>query len=290
MSWANFHTHCHFCDGVGEPQQYVGEAIKQGVKALGFTSHAPVPFPTNWAMKYENLASYCQSIRSLRQNNSGSLPIFLGLEIDFIPGVTGHHTPVFQSLGLDYVLGSVHFVDFDYSGTFWTVDCEKEIFAQKVEEIYKGNIRELVEKYYKLVREMIQTECPDVIGHLDVIKKNNGQEIYFSEDESWYKKEVIETLQIIALSRAILEVNTGGIVRKKIDSPYPSTWILERCLELRIPIMLNSDAHIPEHITAGFEETAVVLRDIGFKELYLLSPRGWNAYTFSDVGLKLNSK
>lgn len=277
MRWANFHTHSNFCDGVGEPQGYVVEAIKQGVAALGFSSHAPLPFSTSWHMPPGALAGYCQTVRRLQQENAGRLPIFLGLEIDFIPGVTSPQAPRFQPFGLDYTIGSVHFVDRTPEGVLWEIDGHPESFARGLEEGFGGDIRRLVESYYGLIREMVQTACPDVIGHFDVIKKNNPRERYFSETEPWYKEAVFETLDVIAASQRILEVNTGGIVRKRTDALYPSPWILERCLALDIPVTLSSDAHMPEHVTAGFDGAADVLWEIGFREVYQLSSTGWGA-------------
>ena len=54
-----------------------------------------------------------------------------------------------------------------------------------------------------------------------------------------------DTLKKIAETDCIVEVNTGGIARKKISSLYPSTWILDMCKHLKIPLTLNSDAHKP---------------------------------------------
>lgn len=277
MPWANFHTHCHLCDGVGEPQQYVAEAIKQEVTALGFSSHAPLPFTTTWTMPPELLADYCQLVRALQEGHAERLPIFLGLEIDFIPGVTSPRAPRFEPYRLDYTIGSVHFVGRDHEGVPWTVDGDPDSFARGLDKAYGGDIRRVVESYYHLVREMAQTACPDVIGHLDVIKKNNPGERYFSEGAGWYREAVFETLEAIAASSAIVEVNTGGIARKRTTALYPSPWILQRCLALKIPLTLSADAHTPEHVVAGFDEAAASLREIGFRELYTLGAEGWYA-------------
>jgi len=285
MSWTNYHTHCYLCDGVGEPQHYVDQALKRGAKGLGFSSHAPVPFPNSWTMQAENLALYCQLIDELRQTRPQGLPVFLGLEIDYIPAVMSPQDVTFRSIGLDYIIGAVHFVGANKAGVPWTVDGDPQSFARGLKEIYQGDIRTVVELYYTLVREMVETACPDVIAHLDLIKKNNPKEMYFSETESWYKTAVFDTLETIAASGAILEVNTGGIVRKRTDTLYPSSWILEQSLALAIPITLSSDAHQPDHVTAGFEDAAGVLREVGFETLHILGTDGWQPCLFSPAGL-----
>ncbi|MCX7766895.1 MAG: histidinol phosphate phosphatase, partial [Candidatus Sumerlaeia bacterium] len=129
-------------------------------------------------------------------------------------------------------------------------------------------------------------ECPDIIGHLDLIKKNNKQDKFFSETEGWYKEIVMRTLKTIAGSKAIIEVNTGGLTRKRCDALYPSLWILENILKLNIPITLNSDAHNPNELIGHFKETAEVLKNIGFKHIYVLTDEGWKACNFSVTGLE----
>ena len=190
MSWADFHTHCHFCDGLAEPQHYAAEAVKQGVSALGFSSHAPFPLATSWHMAGKDLSHYCQTIRSLQQAYAEKLPLFLGLEIDFIPGIVSPKSAIFQPLGLDYTIGAVHFVGRDKTGRPWGIDDDQVSFAQGLTEIYAGNIRKVVELYYGLVRDMLRETSPDVTAHLDLIKKNNPKEMYFSEGEDWYRQAI----------------------------------------------------------------------------------------------------
>ncbi|MCD6386637.1 histidinol-phosphatase [Candidatus Sumerlaeota bacterium] len=286
MGWTNYHTHCHFCDGEAEPEAYVQSALRQGLLALGFSSHAPLPFPTHWTMDPGRLDDYLSTIRALQKKYADKLPIFLGLEIDYIPGVISPGDARFQALGLDYIIGSVHFFGSALDGLYPTIDGTEEEFLKGINGIFKGNIRLAVESYYQNVRSMVQMSTPDIIGHLDIIKKNNKQSKYFSEDETWYRQTVSDTLTTIAESNAIVEVNTGGIARKRTDSTYPSPWILERIRELNIPITLSSDVHSPELITGLFRETATLLLDIGFTHLYVLTPTGWQPRPFSPEGVE----
>ena len=285
MAWANYHTHCYLCDGHEQPQDYVAEAIRQEASGLGFSCHAPVPFETMWNMNAADLKSYCHLVRELGQRHAQDLPLFLGLEIDFIPHVVGPSSPQFQTINLDFTIGAIHFVGHDGDGVPWTVDGPPDQFAYGLENGYGGDIRHVTETFYRLVREMVETDCPDVIAHLDLVKKNNTGGKYFSEEASWYRRSVFDTLDVIAASGAILEVNTGGIVRKRTDALYPSTWILEHCLALNIPLTVSADAHEPRHITSGFGNAAGVLLDLGYEELYILGTAGWQPRPFTPHGL-----
>jgi histidinol-phosphatase (PHP family) len=266
-------------------------AIEKGMKVLGFSSHAPLPFETKWNLPESNLALYCDTINSLKSEFKNRIDILLGMEIDFITGVTGPNNPLFSNLGLDYRIGSVHFAGrFNngnyWNGTHWAVD-DPNTFARGLSEIWGNDIKKLVCEYYRLVRLMVQTECPDIIGHLDVIKINNGEGIYFSEDDSWYKDEIEKTLEAISKSDAVIEVNTGGIGKGIIKEPYPSGWILEKCFKLNIPVMINSDAHKPENLTSWFESAAQLLLDVGYKELRLPTGDGWRSCPFTSQGVDL---
>jgi len=50
------------------PEDYVLAAVRKGFSAIGFTSHAPVPFCTDWTMKPENLDKYIENINDLKKN------------------------------------------------------------------------------------------------------------------------------------------------------------------------------------------------------------------------------
>ncbi|MEO0293712.1 MAG: histidinol-phosphatase [candidate division WOR-3 bacterium] len=286
MSWANFHTHSNFDDGKVSPLEYVKEALNQNVRILGFSSHNFLPFNVGWTLKRENYKNYCGVIKKLSEKYKDKIEILLGLEVDFLPRYDSFYKEINLSV-LDFVIGSVHFVNFFSRDKAWVIDETEEEFERGITEIYKGDIRRAVEDYYELIKRMAQKEKLDIVGHLDLIKMNNKGEKYFSEKEDWYRKAVFETLEIIANKNLILEVNTGGIARGKTDSLYPSLWILEECYRRGISITLCSDAHSPEQITAKFKEAASILNSIGYKELYILTKGKGRACSFSKEGLNI---
>jgi len=286
--WTNFHTHSNFCDSVGDPEDFIKAALKQNVKVLGFSSHAPLPFATDWTMEPAHLPEYYARINHLKAEYRDKLSIYLGLEIDYIPGLTGPRAPQFVASGLDYCIGSVHYVGRNAPQGSYLIDGSAEEFARGIKQVYGGNAQQAVERYYELVREMAVKEPPDIIGHLDLIKINNLHERYFSEAESWYRAAVEATIRTIAQGRAIVEINTGGIARKKISTFYPSPWIIELCMAHRITITLSADAHKPEQLTGEFSRAAQMLHDIGYKEMAVLTPQGWRQYPFSAQGVELD--
>ena len=288
IQWANFHTHCNFCHGKGSPEEYVEEAIKTNLCILGFSCHASLPFYTEWAMSKEKEKEYPIVINSLKKKYESKINIKLGLEIDYIRGIVGENMNDYNKLmDLDYSIGSIHYLGEYNSENLLPVDADEEYFTNGLQKLYGGNIKKVVEEYYLLLQEMVCKGGFNIVGHLDIIKKNNQNSKFYSEDEKWYKNIVEDTLLTILKKGLIVEANTGGMSRNYINSTYPSPWILERCLKLNIPVVLSSDAHLPSHITAFFSETAQIMQKLGFEYLYILGDEKWEPRHFTAKGLIL---
>ncbi len=285
MGWVNYHTHCLYCDGKAEPEAYVVKAIEKGFQACGYSSHAPLPFDTNWNMKQEKLPSYLGEISRLKEKYRGRIEVYTGLEVDYIGGLWGFHHPFFRSLRLDYTIGSVHFMDTLSAGLPWTIDGSSEEFFKGFGAAYDNDTRRLATRYYELVRDMIDKDHPTIIGHLDKIKMHNRYRVFLNEGESWYRDCVEDTLDLIAEKGSIVEVNTRGTYRYGQADLYPGRWILERIFQKNIPVMINADAHLPDEMDAGYAFAAGILQDIGFASLRILWKNQWKDFAFTPSGV-----
>lgn len=279
--WANFHTHSNYCDGKGELMDYVGQAKELGLISLGFSSHAPVPFPTNWTMKADQFANYISSIEKLKQSTNGP-ELYKGLEVDFIPGIT---SPNLFKDKLDYTIGSIHFVEKHLDGSRWEIDGTHASFLDGLSKIFKNNIKDAIVRYFELTREMISSACPTIVGHVDKIKIQNKEDKFFHESDAWYHDEVVRTIDLIYASGAIVEVNTRGVYQKKSSTTYPSPWILEIIHQKNIPVTISSDAHHKDDIVNQFSETAALLKEIGIKTITVLSEGIWKAFPYNEHGI-----
>ncbi len=275
MNLFNLHTHSKFCDGKGEPEEYVTNAIQLGYHTLGFSSHAPVPFENNFSLKEEKMDEYFSTIRALGEKYKDKINILLAMEIDFIPGITRNFSEFVQAGNLDYTIGGVHLVRDNDNKYLWFIDGPKqETYDLGLNNLFNGNIRKGVEAYYNQVIEMILTQNPDIIAHLDKIKMHNKNR-FFEEKEKWYKELVWKTLKCIAdESDCIVEINTRGLYKKRADTFFPGPEILEQLHHLKIPVTLSSDAHLPVELNGYCEEALALLKEIGFKELMYFNSTG----------------
>jgi histidinol-phosphatase (PHP family) len=271
----NYHTHTYHCDGHGEPNEYAEAALRKGMPRLGFSGHNVVPFPTDWTMPAARLESYLREVREVKERYSGRLEVFLGIEADFIPGMISPVHRDIRGLGLDFVIGSVHFIGPSDGDHAWTVDGPLEEMEDAVQHGFGGDARGLVERYYRLLASMAETAAPDIVAHFDVVKKNNRDGQFFSEDDAWYRAAVKLALDSVRESGCVMEINTGGVVRGTSGSFYPSPWILREACRMDIPVMVNADAHRPEQIDGKFPEAVQLLRGAGYRAQRQLTRRGW---------------
>ena len=122
MFWTNFHSHTIFCDGTDKPEVYLQSAINQKLKVYGFSGHAPVSFPSKWAMPYHSVYKYLEEVNYLKKKYKDLIEVYVGMEVDYIPGLTGPYSDFIRSLKMDYVIGSIHFVDKFKNGQDWKID------------------------------------------------------------------------------------------------------------------------------------------------------------------------
>ncbi len=277
----NLHTHTNFSDGSDDPLVYIHEAIKQGFLTLGFSDHSPLPFDNTFALREEKVNAYCQEVLHLKRQFSSQIDLFLGMEIDFIPGTGYPFTHFQENFPLDYTIGSVHLVRNGSPNDLWFIDGpDPATYDHGLNIMFGGDIRKGVTAYYRQINEMLSTNHMDMIGHIDKIKMHNRGR-FFSEAEPWYNALVDETLELVKQTGTIVEVNTRGLYKKRSDSLFPGPALLKKIFTLKIPLMISSDAHKPREISLLFTETAELLYGIGFRELMNLSPAGWEKVTLT---------
>lgn len=272
----NYHTHNHYCDGDGTVEDMVRAGLAAGLAGVGISSHGPVPFETYYALRLDELPAYCAEVRAAQRAYAGQIDVALGMELDYIPAYEGFFREHITPLGLDYLIGSVHYVDLTAEGRPWLVDDTADDFAYGVETYWGGDVRGLVTRYYAILREAARFPGVAVMGHIDRIKKWNGGDRYFREGEPWYVAAVEETLLSFREAGVIVELNTA-YGKKPIDQCYPAPWVLRRCVELGISLQINSDAHNPRQVAGSFPEAVALLREVGCREVMALEGGRWVA-------------
>ncbi len=274
----NYHTHCTYCDGIAEPEAVVKAALEQGFDILGFSSHQPLS-GEEWTMAAGDVPAYVKEIRGLAEKYKKDILILCGMERDFMPAEPVWPFRLWEDLPLDFVIGSVHAVFPPATNQMTSVDGPVDEVEAMIEEGYGGDARRMVEDYYDALALMVSRETVDFVGHLDVVKKQNKKLGFLDESEPWYVSKVLSVLDEIARKGVSLEINTGGISRGATDDLYPSQPILRECFKRDIPILINSDAHNPDHLAFGFDRAREAALDAGYRQQMVLDRQSWRSIT-----------
>ncbi|MDP4267630.1 MAG: histidinol-phosphatase [Bacteroidota bacterium] len=278
MRYSNLHTHTDFCDGKKMPENFVAEAIRQNMSSIGFSAHAPLPYICPWTIKYENIKEYLTQVNFLKTSQN-KVQVYLSLELDYIPGYTIPFDVYRNLMNLDYTIGSIHFVIMPEKDLLWFIDGPHEKYIEGINTIFDNDARKAVKAFYAQTREMVLTQKPDIIGHLDKIKMNNKNNQFFTTKEIWYRDEIIKTLEVIKQNGTIVEINTRGIYRGKTAELFPSIEIIQECNNMEIPLTISSDAHNPDELTKLFSETIDILKQSGIKTLLKFVNYKWEGYS-----------
>jgi histidinol-phosphatase (PHP family) len=256
-------------------ETYCRRAWEKGLHSLGFSAHGPIVrktgIPSSWNMAEERLPEYLDAVRKARCRWKGKLRIYLGLEADFIPGLTGPADREYGEMGLDYLIGSVHFI-IPPKGPPFEIDGRWEPIERGILEGFGGDGEALAQAYWDNVAAMIAAGGFDILGHVDLIKKNNlapgpaspRRNRIFKPQNPDYLRRGAEIARAAAKAGIVVEVNTGGINRGKIDELYPSPALLKIFRENSVPALISADAHRAEDLDGHYDTAREALLAAGY--------------------------
>ena len=269
----NYHSHCSFCDGKAPMEDFVEEAVRQGFAAYGISSHAPLPFPARWTLEAERMAAYLAEIDRLKAAYADRIELYAGLEIDYLNEQSNPASDYFQKLPLDYRIGSVHLIV--SRGKYVDIDTDAETFAENLRLHFGDDLRKLVTDYFDKLMRMVSTGGFDFVGHADKIVYNASRCQPDIAEQPWYRQKIREYFETIARHGAMVEINTkkyhagaGGVF-------FPNRSHFRLLRELRIPVLVNSDAHLPQTIDSGRREALAALQEAGIDTVMQLTGGRW---------------
>lgn len=244
------HSHTQFCDGRAPMEDFGRMARDMGFTHYGFTPHSPVPIESPCNMAQADVEAYKQEVKRV-QALFPEVKFLTGMEIDYLGPDWGPAIPYFQGLGLDYSIGSVHFIP-SQDGEIVDVDGSYASFEEKMATRFHGDIRYVVETFYSQTLAMVEAGGFDIVGHFDKIKHNAGLYHHGLEDEEWYSRLADDLIDAIIAKGLIVEINTKAWREHKQLFPSQRHW--RRLLKANVPIVVNSDAHYPKFIDASRRE------------------------------------
>jgi histidinol-phosphatase (PHP family) len=224
----------------------VSEHVHRFVQALDIWQH---PFWREQAV--DDLDAYCEFVRDRTD-------LRLGLEVDFVLGAEDRTQNLIERAGLDYVVGSVHFLRdgaVDHDG----FDIWRD--ARSADDVWR--------RYFETLGEAARSGLFDILAHPDLVKIWGSQRPRPDGDLRRFYELAIEG---IAEGQIAIEVSTAGL-RKPVGELYPAPAFLELTLEAGCPVALSSDAHLAEDVGRDYDRALELLDSLGVGELSVFERR-----------------
>lgn len=256
------HSHTQYCDGHAQMREFARAASDMGFGVYGFTPHSPVPIESPCNMKEADVPRYMVEVKEMREEFP-NVEFLCGMEIDYLGPHWGPANEYFAGLGLDYSIGSVHFIP-SQDGDCVDIDGRFASFKEKMAKHFHSDIRYVVETFFSQSQNMLSEGGFDIIGHFDKIKHNAGLYAPGLEETDWYKRLVNDLIDSILEKNVIVEVNTKAWQQHRQLFPDQRHW--KRLMQAGAPIVINSDAHYPRLINASRREAMHALQYLKDKE------------------------
>lgn len=253
--YPDYHTHTSLCGhAVGSPREYVQEARRIGLSAIGVADHFPLlPEPDpSISMDVCDLTGYVDEVLALKHRYPGY--VFLGIEADYRPHTLQDVKSLLASYPFDYVIGSVHHLG------AWGIDDERQI-----DEYASRDIDDVWIDYLELVGDAAESGIYTILGHLDLAKK------FGYRPSGRLGSETDRLVERIARTGVLVEINTAGL-HKPVGEAYPALDILRRLCDAEVRITFGSDAHRPSEVGRDFDHAARLARGAGYSHFASLDP------------------
>lgn len=250
MQRTDYHTHTPLClHAEGEPEQFVARALELGMLTYGIADHAPMPPEMepydNWRMRCADAPAYHEWIARARAAAGNRLRILTGLECDWLPGIESWVRHLRQEFACDYLIGSVHYLRRGES-------VDDSVYANRT---ITDSTEQDWQLYWQAVTDMINSGLFDIVGHIDLVK------IWGRVPQGELRRYYTPALDALEHSGMAVEINTAGW-HKHCAEQYPARGFLSELLARRIPIVINSDAHSPAHLSRGWEQAIALLQEL----------------------------
>ena len=265
----NLHTHGIFCEGKDAYEDTVKRAVELGFDCIGFSGHSYTPFSSAFVMTQEDTEDYKREIRRLKEVYKNEINVLCGLEFDMYSG---------EDLSdYDYIIGALH--GLKIGGEFIAFDRDAQTVERIIKEYFDGDGMCYAKAYYEQLAQLPKyaSKC-DIVGHMDLITKHMETHNFFDTHSKQYRRMVCDTIDALADSIGVFEVNTGAIVRGYRTTPYPDLFILKELQKRGCGVVISSDCHDNRYLNAYFGEALQLIKACGFKEVLKMTDKGFKAY------------
>ena len=254
----DFHSHTIYGDGKNTPAEMAEAAFRLGLTDYGISEHG---FLDNYAysesktfgMDEAAFIRYLKELEELKERYKGKMHLYIGVEQDGMG----------PEQKADYTIGSTH--QLLKNGEYVMIDESEEILVDAVNRLWGGDWYALTADYYRQEAKIAALTNCQIIGHFDLLRKYAASLSLFHEADSAYRRLALSALERAFPCGGVLEINTGGMARGYLTTPYPTLELLCAWRELGGRITLTSDCHDRRYLAHAFPQAAALARQAGFR-------------------------
>ena len=246
------HIHTKFSGDCTTPARaQIERCLALGMEELCITDHHDYDAGQPEESFLLDFDTYLPFLRQLRREYENKIQVHIGVELGLQLHIQDYLEALADSLDLDYIIGSSHFIDRmdPYFPEFFEGRSEQEAYR----------------RFFEVTLKRIEAiDCFDALGHLDYIVR------YGTYKTKEYSYEAFAPCLDAVLKRLIemgkgIELNSAGL-KYGLGFCHPHPDVLRRYRELGGEIITpGSDAHDAENIGTHFNRAADVLRECGFR-------------------------
>lgn len=223
MQLYNIHSHTFRCNHAeGTEREYIENAIKNGMRILGFSDHSPYFFEgdyySHFRMKREETKDYVETLLKLKEEYKNDISIHIGMEAEYYPKYFGKLMDFLKNYPIEYLILGQHFLGNEMDSP---VPCTRAM-----------QDKQRLNEYADQVCEAISTGAFTCVAHPDVINYTLTDE---ASENAWRKICLCAKKYDVAL-----EINLLGI---RTARNYPRNDFWKVAGEVGNKVLLGSDAH-----------------------------------------------
>lgn len=256
----NYHTHNHRCGHAGgDCYDYANEAVKKGIKKLGFSDHGPFKdFDPGFRMAYDMFEDYKQEAYAVKRDYRDKLDVKVGVEIEYLESQDKYYDELLTKGGMEYLIMGQHFYE-DKNGIL------RYTYEMKSTEEYLD--------YAKSIVNGIKTGYFSFLAHPDLICIHDFKWDYNCD-------KAFDMIIDAALDKDfVIEYNGNGFrrgIKKFYDGEryeYPHDKVFKKVADAGVKVIINSDCHGPSQLCDEYMELAYEkAKELG---LNLALPKEW---------------
>lgn len=221
---ANYHTHTKRCKHAeGSDREYIENAVKHGMKVLGFSDHCPWIYPDGYVsrirMSPNEADDYFSSLTALKKEYAEDITIYIGFEAEYIPELIEAQDKFLADYPVDYmIMGQHHYIPEN-----------KAVYAGL--PTYDESI---LENYVNSAIEGMESGRYKYLAHPDLCD--------FIGDRKIYIRHYTRLCEYLKLKNIPIEINMLGLAENR---HYPSAEFLKIAQKTGNTAIIGCDAHFP---------------------------------------------